>query len=123
MSRLDDELKNALHREAPPSGFEARLLARLAAEPQPKARLAGWFRLPDLRLPLMTRWAFAAALCLVFVAGFHFEAERRERVQQERVVGEAAKDQLMLALRVTGTQLQIVHDKVRGLNEDSSLQR
>lgn len=123
MSRLDDELRNALRREAPPAGFEARLLARLSAESQPKSGFARWFRLPDIHLPLMTRWAFAAAVCLVVVAGVHFEFERQERVQQERVEGEAAKDKLMLALRVTGTQLQAVHEKVRELNEDSSLQR
>lgn len=115
MSRLDDELRNALRREEPPAGFEARLMARLASEPKQATGFARWFRLPDMRLPLMTRMAFAAALCLVVVAGVHFERERQERVE-----GEAAKAKLMQALRVTGKQLQAVHEKVRESTGDYS---
>lgn len=115
MSRLDDELKNALRREAPPEGFEARLMARLASEPKREMGLARWFKLPDLRMPLMTRLAFSAALCLMVVAGVRFERERQERVE-----GEAAKAKLMQALRVTGTQLQAVHEKVRESTADYS---
>jgi negative regulator of sigma E activity len=107
MSRLDDRLKDALRREAPPAGFEARLMARIEAEPEPATGLARWFRLPQLRLPMMTRLAFAAVLCLMVVAGVRYE-----QVKQEREAGEAAKQKLMLALRVTGTQLQAVHEKV-----------
>jgi hypothetical protein len=112
MSRLDDELKNALRREAPPAGFEARLMARLAAEPKRATGLARWFRLPDLRMPLMARLAFTAVLGLMVVAGVHYERER-----QERVDGEAAKEKLMQALRVTGTQLQSLHEKVMASGE------
>jgi hypothetical protein len=41
------------------------------------------------------------------VAGVHYEHERQERIE-----GEAAKAKLMQALRVTGTQLQAVREKV-----------
>lgn len=118
MSRLDDELRNALRREAPPTGFEARLMARLAAEPKRATGLGRWLRLPAWHLPLMTRLAFTAALCLMVIAGVHYERERQERIE-----GEAAKVKLMQALRVTGTQLQAVHEKVRELSEDDSGER
>ena len=115
MSRLEDELRNALRREEPPAGFEARLMARLAQEPERKTGLARWLRLPEMRLPLMTQVAFAAALCLVVVAGVRYERDRRERVE-----GLAAKAKLMQALRVTGTQLQAVREKVRASADDYS---
>jgi negative regulator of sigma E activity len=115
MSRLDDqspdplsaELKNALRREAPPLGFEARLMARLASESKRESGIARWFRLPVMRLPLMTRLAFTAVVCLMVVAGVQYERDRHERIE-----GEAAKVKLMQALRVTGTQLLAVREKV-----------
>ena len=111
MSRLDDqfsdELKQALRREDPPVGFEARLLARLSAEPKGETGLARWFHLPLFQMPLMTRWAFTAVVCLIVVAGVQYERERQERIE-----GQAAKVKLMQALRVTGIQLQAVREKV-----------
>ena len=105
--RLNDELRNALRREEPPVGFEARLMARLAAESTRESGLARWFKLPLFQFPLMSRLAFAAVLCLIVVAGVQYERDR-----QERIDGQAAKVKLMQALRVTGTQLQAVREKV-----------
>ena len=103
MSRLEDDLRNAYRRQQPPSGFEARLLERLRNEPQDVgSRLRRWFQTPALRL------AWAGALAVVLVAGVRFEQQRQER---ER--GQQAKQQLMLALQVTGGHLQAIHEKVR----------
>jgi len=113
MSRLEDELRNALRREEPPAGFEARLRARLAAEPRRTNWLARWFRLPAMHHTLAARLAFTAALGMLVVVGVRYEHERQERIQ-----GEAAKAKLMQALRVTGTELQTVHEKVRELSAD-----
>lgn len=123
MSRLDDqlgdqlnaELRKALCREEPPLGFEARLMARLSSESKRETGLARWFHLPLLRFPMMTRWAFMAVLCLMVVAGVQYERNRQERVE-----GEAAKVKLMQALRVTGTQLQAVREKVMESSADRS---
>ena len=127
MSRLDDEmreplqpeldaaLKAALRREEPPAGFEARLMERLASEPKREAALARWLRLPLFHLPVMTRLAFACVLCLMVVAGVRYGRERQERVE-----GEAAKAKLMQALRVTGTELQAVREKVLESSGDGS---
>jgi negative regulator of sigma E activity len=114
MNRFEDELRNALRREDPPEGFEARVLARAAAEPRPQSaweRLWGWFR-----MPVVARAAMAGALCLLVVMGVQYE--RRQRL--ERIRGEAAKQQLLLALRVTGSSLRAVHDKVREVSASYS---
>jgi hypothetical protein len=105
--QLNDELRRALGREEPPMGFEARLMARLSFESRRETGFARWFRFPTLRLPLMTRLAFTAVICLVVVAGVQLERQRQQRIE-----GEAAKEKLMQALRVTGTELQSVREKV-----------
>jgi type VI protein secretion system component VasF len=88
MDWLDDELKRAFEREQPPPDFAARTIAR--------AR-----RRPGLAFP---RWAVAAAAALV-IAGAGYGYRWRQ--------GEAAKDQVLLAFRITAgkvsqIQLQVV---------------
>jgi negative regulator of sigma E activity len=89
-------------------------MARLSSESKREAGFARWFCFPLLRLPLMTRLAFTAVVCLMVVAGVQYERERQERIE-----GEAAKVKLMQALRVTGTQLQALRGRVM----DSSAER
>jgi len=114
MNRFEDELRNALQRERPPEGFAARVLARAAAEPKPAG---AWDRLKDwFRMPVVARAALAGALCLLVVAGVQYQ----QRQRLERIRGEAAKQQLLLALRVTGSNLRAVHDKVRELSASYS---
>ena len=50
MSRLDDALRDALRREAPPEGFAERGMARIQAAPEPGGGWAKWlnaFRRPQ----------------------------------------------------------------------------
>jgi hypothetical protein len=54
MSRLDDELRKAFRREQPSADFTARLLERVAQQPQPKARW--WQRVATLLDPPKLRW-------------------------------------------------------------------
>jgi negative regulator of sigma E activity len=114
LERLDDELRNALRRQEPPEGFEARLMARLAREPRPLSvqsrilsrvweAISAWFQ-----APVFARAALAGALCLLVVCGVHYE-----QLQAERARGEAAKRQLLLALRVTGSSLREVQQSLR----------
>ncbi len=104
MSRLEDELKNALRREEPPAGFAERVLTRAAA-PKRRWSFTGLFGTRGVR------WALAGALTLV-LAGAGLEYRQHE---EERARGEAARAQLMLALRITGTKLQFAQAKVQGL--------
>ena len=100
MNRLEDKLREALKREEPPAGFAERVLAR-AAETKRDAR-TGIFASHGLR------WGLAGALCLALL----MVAIEYRQAQEERARSEAAKEQVMLALRIVGDQLQFVWSKV-----------
>ncbi len=98
MKPLEEELKSALERQEAPAGFAGRVMARLPAETERHetwpSRLASLFKYPRLR------WAATAALALVTIAGVW--AVRRH---EEHVKAEAAKAQVMFALRFAGGKL------------------
>lgn len=115
MNRLEDELKRALRQVEPPAGFAERVLARAASEKEKKkARsLFGfeWLGASNLR------WATACALCIVLAtSGILYHREQRRR-------GEEAKEQLMLALRITSSKLQIATESVRDISVAHEPQR
>lgn len=97
MDHLERDLGEALRREDPPQGFAERVLAAAAARTAARRRTA--------------RWALAAAACLLTTAGIEQYRDHRERVR-----GEAAKDQVMLALRITGAKLEAIQAKVLQIN-------
>ncbi len=99
MNHFDDELRKAMGRVDPPEGFAERVLARVAeerAKPRLVDRLRSWFGMPGLRL------AAAVAMIAVIVAGVGYEREVRRRAE-----GERAKEQVMLALRITADKIQV----------------
>lgn len=106
MSRLDDELRNALRRQDAPPGFAERVLARAAAEPA-KRGWFDWLAWPHLR------WVTAVAAMVMVVAGVTWERERRMRAE-----GELAKQRLMLALRITASKLQFVKEKLNAMDTE-----
>ena len=58
------------------------------------------------------RWsAITATAASLMIGGIHYRNLRRERAQ-----GEAAKQQLMLALRIAGSKLQLAKAKVNEMN-------
>jgi hypothetical protein len=114
MNRLEDELKRALQRVEPPAGFAERVLLRAArAEDEKPMRSRGWLGLFGLGLAGAggLRWAAACALCIVLAtSGVLYERDMQRRR------GEEAKDQLMLALRITGSKLQIAEQSLKELD-------
>jgi len=103
MDRLEDALREALRRKEAPEGFAERVLARRAApRPGPWEAFRLWFQPPSLR------WAGAAALTLVLLAGFQYTAEQRRRAE-----GEAAKEQVLMALRITADKLEYTRARVQ----------
>ncbi len=112
MSRLEDELRQALRREDPGPEFTARVLAQAAAQKRP----AGWWSalVASFRPPLV-RWAAAGVAASRLVAGAGLEYRRQ---QQVRIEGEAAKQQLVLALRIAGSKLHTAQAKVLRMSEE-----
>lgn len=114
MSRFEDELREALQREQPPEGFTDRVLARVDVA----ARRSGvWSRLADaFRVPAL-RWATVAVVAVATVIGVQYY-----RTREIRAEGEAAKQQVMLALHITGNKLQVAQQKVRQLSSGRTIE-
>jgi hypothetical protein len=112
MSRLDDELRNALRREDPGEDFTKRVLERAAALPPKRS----WReRLLAVFGPAGNRWAAGAlaASLLIGVGGIEYRRQQRMRAE-----GEAAKAQLMVAMRIAGSKLRLAREKVMQVGEE-----
>jgi|SRR5579863_521828 len=127
MNHFDDELKNALRRREAPQGFADRVLARAAQQASQRPRSAwrnAWRKIfaqpfvpwigPRTLTGAFARWAAVAAVsAALVVGGVHYRNVRRERAQ-----GEAAKERLLLALRIAGSKLQLARTRVDQINSD-----
>jgi hypothetical protein len=117
MTRFEDELKNALRRREPPQGFSHRVLARAAEIGSRQADHAWrelWLKIFDQPLAPanLLRWATVTVLAAgLVVGGVHYRSVQRERAQ-----GEAAKQRLLLALRIAGRKLQLAKTRVDQIN-------
>jgi hypothetical protein len=108
---LEDALKNALRREDAPDSFVAHVLASVAQKKTvAHTENRNWFSL--FSQPLVRWVAFAAVSIGLVIGGVHYR-----NVQRERAEGEAAKQQLMLALRIAGSKLQLAKEKVKEINQ------
>ena len=117
MTRFDDELRNALRRQEPPQGFVDRVLARAAEIGSRQVNRAwrdSWLKIfvQPLVPANLLRWATVTVLAAgLVVGGVHFRSVQRERAQ-----GEAAKQRLLLALRIAGRKLQLAKTRVDQIN-------
>jgi hypothetical protein len=105
MTNFEDQLRESLQPGDVPPGFANRVLARLP-EGYP----------PQRSLPVLRRvaiWAAALVICVGGVTGLEISKTREERVQ-----GEKARQELMLALRITGTKLNQAQSRVRQIATD-----
>lgn len=108
---LEDALRNALRREDAPESFAANVLARVAQQKSvAPADRRDWISF--FSQPLMRWAAFAAVSIGLIIGGGYYRNLQRERAQ-----GEAAKEQLMLALRIAGSKLQLAKEKVQEINQ------
>jgi hypothetical protein len=101
MEDFEQQIRNALARKEPSFGFETRVLA---AARRPNVRHGVW------------RWASALAAGIVLVMGITWE---HERAVQERAAGEAAKERLKLALKITSMKLSKIQQKVEAARENN----
>jgi hypothetical protein len=107
MNRFDELLKTVLQRTEPPLGFAERVLARVEhpAMVTPKEERLPWFHI--FNAPFI-RWAALATVSALLIVG----TVDYRNVRRERAEGEAAKKQLMLALHIAGSKLQLAKSKV-----------
>ena len=108
MNEIDAQLKRALRRREPPDGFADRVLARVAREPSLARKRPLW---PRWHSPsLFLRWAAVGALVAALVTGEYQISESRERAEAL-----AAKQQVMVALRITASKLRVAKQRVKSV--------
>lgn len=107
MNDLEKQLRSALHRCDPSAGFADSVIAQIHqdAERESRRKIGSW---NWLRL----RWAAIPALAVVLVFGFWFRAYEGRQQEKEAL---AAKQKVMLALRITGTKLRMAKAKVKAV--------
>ena len=97
MDWLEEELKRAMSRKEPAEGFEARVAAAVRAEKQrPKV------------ITMPRRWLAAAAAVIVLAGAGEGYRWRR---------GQEAKEQVMLAMRITGGKLNRIQMQLAGTRQ------
>jgi anti-sigma-K factor RskA len=105
--QLERDLRESLATRSAPLGFTRRVMARVEArEKSTAARLTLWRRIFAV--------AVVVATCLALVLG-----NRYERLRQQQIEGEHARDQVILALRITHSTLEEVRVKVEQKGKDT----
>jgi hypothetical protein len=106
---IEQSLKAALQREPAPSRLADRVLREAGAHPRPAAL---WWRLP------IVRWATVGVVAMACVAG-----ALSEHARQRHIRGQQARQQVLLALRITGTKLRAVQEQVVKANVGGEIHR
>jgi hypothetical protein len=108
--KLDEALSAALERKNPPLGFAQRVEMRIAEQQRENVQSQRWKSRRGAAWPLFDkRFAIAAALLLAIVLPLGWRLHHQAEVAR----GEAAKQQVMLALRITGTQLRSIEERTQ----------
>jgi hypothetical protein len=117
----EDTLKRALRRQDAPDGFADRILARAAEQNSAESRREhrdSWWRV--FAQPAV-RWATVPALAAALVtSGLHYRQVQYDKAERERAQGEAAKQRLMLGLRIASSKLQLARSKVNEINAEQT---
>jgi hypothetical protein len=107
MNQFERELREQLQARSAPGGFADRVMARVPQRRATRETFLG-FGVP------VWRWAVAAVLVTGMVLG------GLEHDRQQRMAGERAREQVLLALRITGSTLRDVQQKVSARDEGES---
>lgn len=121
MSRLENELRTALRREEPSPDFTDRVMAAVKTLPannhaEEKREKIDWrSKITAILEPFQIKWALAAATALmVLFAGLSvYRQIENQRLQAEIVEGERARQQVLLAMKLTSEKLNFAQRKVR----------
>ena len=99
MSEIESRLRDALGRKDPEPDFTARVMARVARTPARNIRT----------LPPPRRWIAGAIAAGLVLSAAGWEVRRNRQ-------GHAAKAQVMLALRIAGSKLNMAQKKITELS-------
>ncbi|QQS48711.1 MAG: hypothetical protein IPM66_08830 [Acidobacteriota bacterium] len=121
MSRIENELRSALRREEPSTDFADRVMARINSlpaktTPREKREKIDWrSKIIGIFEPFQLKWAMAAAMTiLILFAGLSLYRHREnQRLQAEIAEGERARQQVLLAMKLTSEKLNYAHRKVQ----------
>jgi uncharacterized membrane protein len=107
---LERDLRQALRRKQPSAKFAARVLASLPQE-RPRTLSVRMHR-------RVLRWAVAAVVVITATGGGYMYREHQRELER----GKLARQQLMLALRITGEKLQLAQKRVQqiGLEQEQA---
>ena len=97
MSQFERDLRESLRHREPPSGFAEKVLAR-SRESEARHTTG--------------RWLVAAAAVVLMIGGGIFVQQQRQHAEDEK-----AKEQLMVALRITGSKLRNVQERLSRIQE------
>ncbi len=98
---FERQLRDALRRVDAPPGFAERVVAKAAARERAK------------HVPVRRWLAVAASVLLVVSGGVYGEHYRREQIRRQQA--EAARAQLVVALRITSRQIEKVEERLRAI--------
>ena len=113
LQRHEDLLRKALLHENPSVGFAQRVIARASQSvaTNESSRNHSWH---SIFFRPVVRWGAISAVGMSLIVG----AVRYREVRRERAQGEAAKQQLMLALHIAGSKLHLAKVKVNEINSN-----
>lgn len=108
MNHFEKQLRSAMRGCDPPAGFAERVMAQIHydADREPQRKIVSW------NWWLKLRWVAIPALAVVLVCGFWFRAYEQRQQEKEAL---AARQQVMLALRITGSKLRMAKAKVKAV--------
>jgi hypothetical protein len=102
---LEQELRRALSRKEPPSGFDDRVVSKI--------RAGETARMPIVR----RRWSraslpLAASLLLAFGGTYYMHQQQQRAAREERAQTEQAAHNVMLALQIASEKISAAQAKV-----------
>jgi len=103
MTRFEEQLKEALARQDPPEDFNTRVLAAVE-EGRVRSSTGVW----RWRARWAHSWQVAPALAALLVLSLSVIYQEHQRMAR----GEAAKEKLLIAMRVAGAKLHEARDRV-----------
>ena len=108
MDHFEQALKEALRRREPSSVFAARVQASVARRTRGELASQPWLTV------FWPRWSVVALLSVAVLGAVLLYARER---QQRRAQGEAARRQVIVALRIAGSKMRVARAKVQLLSE------